>query len=353
MFAALLLSLFVPQGADVALHPTAILGPDGARLEGRYVLIRGDRIQSVSETAPAGARVVALDGVLAPGMVDAFSGIGAAWRLTEETSALTPGLRAAEGADLDADAWEDYLAHGVTAVHLAPEPSNALAGWGALLATGGAKRRIADATIQIGSLTGETYDERVGPTALAGLIELLGPALAAGGPDLAKGVAFVVEDAEGIRAARALCERHKVQRRPFVLYGEIGSYAGETAGELVILPAIGASGARAREAEVLKRLHDAGTRVAFGTRGGANGPGALRSAAMLLSRATGDPAAAWRAVSSAPAAAIGLEKEVGTIAPGARADLVLWSAHPLDAAARVQAVMIGGETVHSAAPAVR
>lgn len=353
MLATLFLALLAPQAGDVALRPDAVLLPDGSLAEGRYVTVRGGRIQAVGEAAPAGARVVVLEGVLAPGMVDAWSAFGAAQRLAEESRALTPGLRAADGVDLDDPNWEEFIAHGVTAVHLAPEPSNVLAGWGALLATGGSARRIAETTVQIGSLTSWSYDERVGPTSLAGMVELLEPALAGGAQAFPQGIAFAVEDAEGIRAARALCERAGVTRRPFVLFGEIGAYAGEAAGELVVLPALGAGGARAREAEVLKRLHAAKTRVAFGTVGGTAGPDALRAAAMLLARATGDPAAAWNAVSRAPAEAIGREKEVGSIAPGARADLVLWSAHPLDAAARVQAVMIGGETVHSAAPAPR
>lgn len=353
MLFALITSLLAAQGADVALHPDAIVGSDGALVAGQYVVVRGERIHAVVAAPPAGARVVELGGVLAPGMVDAYCGFGAASRLTEESRQLSPGLRAADGVDLDRKEWRDFVAHGVTAVHLVPEPSNALAGWGALLATGGVKRRIAEATFQVASFSSWTYDERVGPTALAGALELLEPAFAAGGAHFARGVSFAVEDAEGIRAARALCERHGVARRPFVLFGEIGSYAGEAAGELVILPAIGAGGARAREAEVLKRLHGAGTRIAFGTRGGHEGPDALRLAAMLLARATGDPSAAWNAVCRAPAEAIGLEKEVGTIAPGARADLVHWTAHPLDAAARVQSVMIGGATVHTAAPAAR
>lgn len=353
MLFATVLTLCAAQGADVALHPTHVVGPDGKLLADRYVVVRGERIQSVVAAAPSGARVVELSGVLAPGMVDAFAGFGAASRLTEESLPLSPALRAADGVDLDRPEWEEFVARGVTALHLVPEPSNALAGWGALLASGGTKRRIAETTIQIGSLASWTFDVRVGPTALAGALELLEPAMAGGAQAFPRGISFVVEDAEGVRAARALCERHGVTRRPLVLFGEIGSYAGEAAGELVILPAIGASGARAREAEVLKRLHAAGTRIAFGTRGGNEGPDALRLAAMLLARATGDPAAAWNAVCRAPAEAIGLEKEVGVIAAGARADLVLWTAHPLDAAARVQSVMIGGETIHTAAPAAR
>jgi imidazolonepropionase-like amidohydrolase len=350
MFAALLLALAPPQATEVALHPRAIVGEDGVLVEGKYVLVRGDKIVSVSDSAPRGARLIELDGVLAPGMVDAFSQFGAAGRITEETERLTPGLRAADGADLDAKDWLKLAERGITSVHLVPEPSNVLAGFGALFAGGGPERLIAPATLQIVSLVSWIQDERVGPTSVAGGIELLDMALAADS-DLARaGMLIFVENSEGIRSARALCEKAEVKKCNFVLFGEVGGYGGEVAGELICLPTIGASGARAREAEVMKRLYGAGTRVAFGSLNGAGGYDALRLSAMLLARATGDSGAAWAAVTRNPAELLGLSDKIGRIAAGARADLVLWTAHPLDAAARVQSVMIGGVSVHTAAP---
>ncbi len=354
MLAALLISLIPVQQADVALRPRAIVAEDGRLVEGKVVVVRGEQIHALMDAPPAGARIVDLDGVLAPGMVDAFSRAGAAGRIGEDAHALAPGLRAADGADLDQKNWEDLAARGVTTVHLVPEPSNVLAGFGALLATEGLKRQVAETTVQVVSLTGWTYDERVGPTALAGCLELLEQGLADAGPAATRaGLLVFVENAEGIRGARALFERAGISQRHFVLFGDPGTYAGEAAGELVCLPAIGAGGARAREAEVLERLHAAGTRVAYGTLNGEGGHDALRHAAMLHARATGDPGAAWAAVTRNAAEVLGLGDRIGHIAAGARADLVLWTGHPLDAAARVQAVMIGGQTVFAAAPQER
>jgi len=354
MLAAFLLSLAVPQATEVALHPRAIVGEDGALVEGKYVVVRGARIVSVTDSAPRGARLVELDGVLAPGMVDAFTNFGAAGRISEETERLTPNLRAADGADLGAPVWEELAARGVTSVHLVPEPSNVLAGFGALFAAGGTERLIVEATLQTVSLTSWITDVRVGPTSLAGGLEMLESALGSGGDAaFSRGLLIFVDSAEGIRSARALCEKAGVDKRTFALFGEVGSYGGEAAGELIGLPAIGASGARAREAEVMKRLYGAGTRVAFGTLGGAGGADALRQSAMLYSRATGDAGAAWAAVTRHPAELFGMSDKIGRIAAGARADLVLWSGHPLDAAARVQSVLIGGESVTAAAPQER
>ncbi len=354
LLAAILLTSLAPQAPEVVLHPQQMLDPQGRLSEGRYLTVQDGRIRAISATAPGRATVLELEGVLAPGMVDAFTTDGAAGRITEEAARLTPALRAADAADLDLPLWRKLAAGGVTAAHLVPEPSNVLAGFGALIATQGSPRLATPATVQVVSLLSWIEDARVGPTALAGGLELLGQALAAKDPALkGAGMLIFVENAEGIRGARALCDRAGVKQRHFALFGDAGAYGGEAAQELVGLPAIGAGGGRARATEVLQRLHGAGVRVAFGTLGGVGGPEALRQAAMLYARATGDPELAWAAVSSHAAELLGQSGRFGVIAEGARADLVLWTGHPLDAAARVQAVMIGGNLIQAAAPQER
>ena len=111
------------QAADLVLLPDAVLGEDGVLHEGWAVVVRDGRIVSVGEAAE-GADGVRLAGVLAAGMVDAYSAWGADGRLSEESRRSTPGLQAADGVDLEADAFEELLARGVTTVHLVPEPSN-------------------------------------------------------------------------------------------------------------------------------------------------------------------------------------------------------------------------------------
>ena len=51
------------------------------------------------------------------------------------------------------------------------------------------------------------------------------------------------------------------------------------------------------------------------------------------------------AITSNAAAFIGSD-QVGAIEKGRRADLVLWSAHPLDPSAQIRAVLIHGEAAH-------
>lgn len=349
MLGTLLLSLTLlgPQqeSAELVLLPDAVLGADGEIHEGWSVVVRDGRIQSVGEAGESSGGV-RVRGVLAAGMVDAYGRYGADGRVAEEALQLTPHLRAADAFDPESEALEELLQYGVTSVHLVPQPSNVLAGRGVLLSCAAEVRQ--EQTVLLGSLvTSQVYDGRVGPTSLAGALELLEQALAAeageGDEAAAPPLWLTVAESEGVRGARAVCERLGNAAPSFVAYGDLGSYGGDLAGSLLLMPARAA--ADARDVESLKRLHKAETRFALGSRDGAGGMDALRAAAMMLSRATGDPAAAWAAVTSHAAEAVGMAGKLGTLAAGAHADLVLWSAHPLDAAARVEAVMIDGKTV--------
>jgi imidazolonepropionase-like amidohydrolase len=51
---------------------------------------------------------------------------------------------------------------------------------------------------------------------------------------------------------------------------------------------------------------------------------------------------AFAAISSAPAAVMGLEGEIGSLRPGRRGDVVIWSGDPLELSSDVQAVWIDG-----------
>jgi imidazolonepropionase-like amidohydrolase len=58
--------------------------------------------------------------------------------------------------------------------------------------------------------------------------------------------------------------------------------------------------------------------------------------------------AALASVTTVPARMLGLEKRLGTVTPGADADLVFLDGDPLDPLARVVRVLVGGEVVHEA-----
>ncbi|HEX9793066.1 MAG TPA: amidohydrolase family protein [Planctomycetota bacterium] len=335
------------------LHADGVIGPDGAVIPDGKILLRGDRIFAVGADVPqpAGVKVVRLHGVLAPGMIDAAAGVAVQGEIAERAFRNNAGLRAADALDLRHRYWQAALERGITAVHVVPDPARALAGDSSVVRTGAAvDRMLAPRARAVVSLVASGFaDPVIGPTAVAGALEDLDAAIARA-PDVWRGrkVAVYLDSAEGARAATQRA-REQGFDAVYLAWGDVGGYGRELAGALVVLPAIHDGDWSARLLETWKRLHGAGVRVAFGTRSGRGGEvlDGLRTTAMAYSRATGDPAAAMAAVTGNAAAIAGLDDR-GRIAPGAVADLVLWSGHPLDGAARVQAVMLAGRTVWTA-----
>lgn len=93
------------------------------------------------------------------------------------------------------------------------------------------------------------------------------------------------------------------------------------------------------------RLIDAGIVTAITAHEMRDEEGLIRQA-MMAARYGVSAEAALRAVTSTPAELMNLKGKVGTLSPGADADLVIWSAEPLDAAGRVLLVMIDGRVVY-------
>jgi len=94
-----------------------------------------------------------------------------------------------------------------------------------------------------------------------------------------------------------------------------------------------------------------GTRVAFTSLAPSDAPEGLRLSAILAARSGLSEDEALRAITAVPAQLGGVESRVGTLAPGKDADLIVWSAPPLDARARIEAVYVRGVKVYpSSAP---
>ena len=94
------------------------------------------------------------------------------------------------------------------------------------------------------------------------------------------------------------------------------------------------------------RLHAAGVRVSFSQAGDASHN--ARKIRQLAGNAVANGLpweAALAGLTSVPAAAAGVAGELGTIAIGQRADLVLWSGDPLDVAHVAQQVWMDGRTI--------
>ena len=68
----------------------------------------------------------------------------------------------------------------------------------------------------------------------------------------------------------------------------------------------------------------------------------LARQAMLAIRYGVDPAEAMRMVTLYPARLLGVDKEVGTLEVGKRADVVIWSGTPFSSLSRIETVIHGG-----------
>jgi imidazolonepropionase-like amidohydrolase len=72
----------------------------------------------------------------------------------------------------------------------------------------------------------------------------------------------------------------------------------------------------------------------------------IRIAAALVAREGLDLDETFRAITINPAEIAGISDRVGSLVPGKDADIVVWSAHPLEAKAKAEVVLINGSVVH-------
>ena len=99
------------------------------------------------------------------------------------------------------------------------------------------------------------------------------------------------------------------------------------------------------------RMTRAGALVAVSTMGMSEGPyesylGQYAGNLVALTRVPGaqglDWGAAFATITSKPAAAIGMDGEIGSLRPGRRADVVIWDGDPLELASAPEAIFIDG-----------
>jgi imidazolonepropionase-like amidohydrolase len=93
------------------------------------------------------------------------------------------------------------------------------------------------------------------------------------------------------------------------------------------------------------RLHNAGVEVGFLLPERGRALSTARAQLMELVRAGLPAAVALRGITLTPAKALGIDKQVGSLEVGKAANLVLWSADPLDPLARLQRVWLEGHPI--------
>jgi imidazolonepropionase-like amidohydrolase len=139
----------------------------------------------------------------------------------------------------------------------------------------------------------------------------------------------VVAGGEGLRER---AEELAAQRAPVVLTGNSSTSAAPDS-------------VRARRSSGLAAaLVTAGLRPALGS----GGAGASRFLRLLAAREIGEglaPADALRSVTIWAAECAGVADSTGTLEPGKRADIVVWSGDPFSAASRAEMVFVRGRRV--------
>jgi imidazolonepropionase-like amidohydrolase len=351
------------------------------------VTIRDGKIEAVAAKPgkTAGCRMVDGKGkVLAPGFIDPYTTLGLVEIIQEETSndvgprgdaakdPIRAALRAADSFNPGSVLLPVARQGGVTSAFALPG-GGLVAGQSAWIATGGAIRRSPLALHVNLGIPGQGAIQSTKGAALERLRELLDDAreyarrkgdfdqnrmrqLSASRLDLEAVQAVLAgripmmvaaERVADIRAVLALARDYRI-KVAIAGGGDAWRIAPELARAKVPvivqptanLPGFDRPGSRADNAAL---LHAAGVKVLISSLGD---PHRVR----ILGQEAGN-AVAWglphaeaiRAISANVAEAFGLD--AGRVAPGAQADLVLWSGDPLDVGSQALAMWIGGEQV--------
>jgi len=335
------------QPPPLALRVDSIVQPDGAIGPGGWIVVRNGRIESVGGGAPA-AGAAALEfagGVAMAGFVDVATVLGAGGQLSEPARAFTPEIAAADAFDGD---HSDFLAAartGVTTVGLVPGASNVVGGRIGIVRTSdddGRGAAVAGHGPLRFTLTEEPFGGLRAPTSRMGALPILREMLANQKMALAGSSLVAADTADQIRIA---VETFGAAGRPFALLQParideaIELVTGKTAGAVLGPFDLDSS---ERDLRVSSLLAAAQIPITFTANGDGN---ALRLTAALATRSGLEARLARAALSATGARLLGIDGDAGTLEPGRRGDLVVFDGDPLDLAAQVQLVLVGGAAV--------
>jgi imidazolonepropionase-like amidohydrolase len=379
------------------LRGATVISAAGPSLERGDVWIRGDRIAAVGPALDVPPDVPVLDVTgrfITPGLIDPHSHIGvypvpavAAHADGNESSGpLKPEVRAIEAFWPQDPAIRRAVAGGVTTIHVLPGSANLVGGQGATLslvpARAAAEMRFPGAPTTMKMACGENpkrvYGERKqAPVTRMGEVAMLREALEgarAYRPDPEKPLEHAKRALHEVIEGEILIQNHcyrademlvrialfdEFEVRPRAFHHAVEAYkirrqlqeAGVGAvvwadwwgSKLELLDAVPAGAAMLHAAGVRVALHsDSPLDVQRLNQQAAAALGAGRRAGLALGR---DDAIRW--ITANPAWVLGIDGEVGTLEPGKRADLVVWSSDPLSVYARAERVYNGGRLVHS------
>ena len=382
-FLLVLLMLFGGAGfasgslfAQVTGLPRAVVAdwtllPDGTLKQGHAVLLAPDgtieRIVAVSDGSLPEPRWEGGPGsVITPGLHELLTELGAAGENYETFQPIDPEASMAAALDPMRRDLEAARRAGVLHATSAPSPANPVSGRALTIATGSRTRLelIGDpsrARPLVCSVGESALDPNREPTSRSGLRMVLERWLADSGRTL------LADDARRrgapplVHCGEAMDVRLAVElfsdRMPTLVLASgardaarLLARSGGGGGTPLVVGPFRAS-TSIPELRAIPQLVAAGYELAFHGAMPGGGEHSLRATARRAVREGLDPAVARRAMTSTPARVAGVADQIGSLAPGLRADLVVFSGDPLLASSRVLAVWQRGRRVSIDPPA--
>ena len=339
----------------LAIRASRIHVEGGQTIENGVVLIQGRKIAAVGAGVeiPAGAVVLEHAGELSAGLIALRDAAGARGEDLDSTRKLLPEAELAHAFHPEDADFEALVRAGVTSVVLTPNREMLAGGVTCVVKTAGGRllRRRAHLALSFSAvaISSDRY-----PTSFGGVLAEYDSCFAEGKGAFAEASAGrlpILMDASArheVQRAIAFAKEHKlkglISGAPLV--GELATELAE-AGLGVVLPAY-SGGMDGRIASGAVELANAGVPFGFALDSPGNDGAALRLLAAACLRAGLEQDVALRALTSDAAALAGTAKEIGRIAVGYDADLVLWSGSPLDLGSRVEAVYVDGRLAYQA-----
>ena len=361
LFISALLPAPSAQEALAVKAGTLVLAP-GKVIPGGTLLVREGKVFAARRdlTVPAGARELNLPGrFVAPGLVDCWSRASVAGEVREDSSAWTPGLKAADALDLEDPAWEAFAREGITSVVVTPDPAQVGGGLACLVKTGSKGRLVEDSLFLQFSFTANARNRERPPTSLAGQVALVRDGFRKAGNKgvLARAMAgklpvvFACGTPAEVQAALRLAAEFRLPKvllaappscRPLASILE-----GAGAGLFLGPPSMEAPAwSLALPAELFRR------NVSFAFYSGypSRPPADLRLLPALAARHGLPPRKALEAVTEAPARLLDLSWRVGSLRLGRDADFIVLDGPPLDPGSRVLSVYVEGKPAWTPRP---
>ncbi len=354
------LALTLSASASTLIRAKLFVAPDGELKPDAIVLIDGDRIVSVSDAAAKANDTHEYSGaVLCPGLIEIASQAGAVDDLNDAANPIQVDADARDALNRRSAEYDGALRAGITTLVLTPSNENPIGGSTAIVCfTPQSLRPVIHgdtAPLKL-SLSPEALRAVYEPSSRNGLIALLRRTLDAEKADpkpetsLGKllggkrvGIVAAPEAADVLTCAD-LAKSYGLRLAPWHSSDaeEVAELGAEFPGVIVGPFDFSTPARHARSAAAFAK-NNSTVVIAGGLPFGATDR--LRLGAAIAARSGLSPALARRAITSAPADLLGLNESHGRLAPGAMADLVVFSGDPLDLRSRVLAVYVGGQRV--------